>query len=51
MTVPYIKHQVEVITRRTEFRLEKKRARAHIVEGLIKALDLIDEIIDAIRAS
>ena len=51
LLVPYIKHQVEVITRRSQFRLDKKLARAHIVEGLIKALDLIDEIIDTIRAS
>ena len=51
LLVPYIKHQVEVITRRSQFRLDKKLARAHIVEGLIKALDLIDEIIAAIRAS
>ncbi len=49
--VPYIKHQVEVITRRSQYRLDKANARAHIVEGLIKALDLIDEIIAAIRAS
>ena len=47
----YIDHQVEVITRRTEYRLRKARDRAHIVEGLLKALDLIDEIIAAIRAS
>jgi DNA gyrase subunit A len=47
----YVDHQVEVITRRSEFRLKKKRDRAHIVEGLIKALDLIDEIIALIRAS
>ncbi len=51
LLVPYIKHQKEVITRRSQFRLDKKLARAHIVEGLIKALDLIDEIIAAIRAS
>ncbi|WP_208029372.1 DNA gyrase subunit A [Rhabdothermincola sediminis] len=49
--VAYIDHQVEVITRRSQFRLDKARARAHIVEGLIKALDLIDEIIATIRAS
>jgi len=49
--VPYVKHQAEVITRRSQFRLDKKLARAHIVEGLIKALDLIDEIIATIRAS
>lgn len=47
----YIEHQVEVITRRSEFRLDKARKRAHIVEGLLKALDLIDEIIATIRAS
>ncbi len=47
----YVEHQVDVITRRSEFRLGKARARAHIVEGLIKALDLIDAIIAAIRAS
>jgi DNA gyrase subunit A len=47
----YLDHQVEVITRRSEFRLDKARKRAHIVEGLIKALDLIDAIIAAIRAS
>ena len=47
----YIAHQVEVITRRSEFRLRKARDRAHIVEGLLKALDMIDEIIALIRAS
>jgi DNA gyrase subunit A len=47
----YIDHQVEVITRRSEFRLAKAKARAHIVEGLLKALDKIDAIIKAIRAS
>jgi DNA gyrase subunit A len=47
----YLEHQVEVITRRSEFRLKKARDRAHIVEGLIKALDLIDQIIATIRAS
>jgi DNA gyrase subunit A len=47
----YIAHQVDVITRRSEFRLRKARERAHIVEGLIKALDLIDAIITTIRAS
>lgn len=49
--VPYIAHQVEVITRRSQFELDKLRARAHIVEGLLKALDLIDQIIALIRAS
>jgi DNA gyrase subunit A len=47
----YVDHQVEVIRRRSEFLLKKARDRAHIVEGLIKALDMIDAIIAAIRAS
>ncbi|HEY2812956.1 MAG TPA: DNA gyrase subunit A [Acidimicrobiales bacterium] len=47
----YIDHQVEVVRRRSEFRLKKARDRAHIVEGLLKALDIIDEIIAKIRAS
>lgn len=47
----YVAHQIEVITRRSQFRLDKARRRAHIVEGFLKALDLIDEIIAAIRAS
>ncbi len=47
----YVEHQVDVITRRSAHRLRKARERAHIVEGLLKALDLIDEIIGAIRAS
>jgi DNA gyrase subunit A len=47
----YIDHQVEVIRRRSEFRLKKAQNRAHIVEGLIKALDMIDAIIAAIRGS
>jgi DNA gyrase subunit A len=51
MLVAYVGHQADVIRRRSEFRLRKAEARAHIVEGLIKALDLIDEIIALIRAS
>jgi DNA gyrase subunit A len=47
----YIDHQKEVIRRRSEYRLRKARERAHIVEGLIRALDMIDAIIAAIRAS
>jgi DNA gyrase subunit A len=47
----YVDHQIEVIRRRSEFLLKKARDRAHIVEGLIKALDMIDAIIAAIRAS
>ena len=47
----YIDHQVEVITRRSEFRQKRANERAHIVEGRIKALDVIDQIIAVIRAS
>jgi DNA gyrase subunit A len=47
----YVDHQIEVIRRRTEYRLKKARDRAHIVEGLLKALDMIDAIIATIRAS
>ena len=47
----YIAHQVEVITRRTQFRLDKGPGGEHILEGRIKALDVIDEIIALIRAS
>jgi DNA gyrase subunit A len=49
--VAYIEHQQEVIRRRSEFRLDKATRRAHIVEGLIKALGMIDKIIAAIRKS
>jgi len=51
MLTAYVAHQVEVITRRTRFRLTKARDRAHIVEGLLKALDMIDQIVALIRAS
>ncbi|MBW5448813.1 DNA gyrase subunit A [Cohnella sp. CFH 77786] len=47
----YILHQVEVITRRTEFDLKKAEARAHILEGLRIALDHLDEVISLIRSS
>jgi DNA gyrase subunit A len=47
----YVNHQVEVITRRTNFRLEKANKRAHILEGRIKALNVIDAIIALIRGS
>jgi DNA gyrase subunit A len=47
----YINHQVEVITRRTKFRLDKANRRAHILEGRIKALNVIDAIIALIRGS
>ena len=49
--VAYVEHQVEVVTRRSEFRLAAARARLHIVEGLLRALGAIDEIIATIRAS
>lgn len=47
----YLEHQKEIVTRRTIFDLKKAEARAHIVEGLLKALDYIDEIIKLIRGS
>ncbi len=47
----FIDHRREVIRRRSEFDLEKARERAHILEGLLKALDLMDQVIAAIRAS
>jgi DNA gyrase subunit A len=47
----YIEHQVDVVRRRTEFRLRKARDREHIVEGLLKAINVIDEIIALVRSS
>ena len=47
----YINHQKDVITKRTEFDLKHARARMHIVEGLIKALSILDEVIRVIRGS
>ena len=47
----YITHQVDVVTRRSQFRLRKAEARAHIVEGLLKAIDMLDAIIKTIRAA
>lgn len=47
----YLKHQKNVVTRRTQFDLNKAEARAHILEGLRIALDNIDEIIATIRSS
>ena len=47
----YIDHQKDVVTRRTQFDLDKAKARKHIVEGLIIAIDNIDEIIKIIRSS
>ena len=47
----YVKHRHSVVLRRAQFDLKKAEARAHILEGLLKALDIIDEIIALIRAS
>jgi DNA gyrase subunit A len=47
----YITHQVEVIIRRTKFRLNEKEKRAHILSGYLKALDALDAVIALIRAS
>jgi DNA gyrase subunit A len=47
----YLDHQMEVIERRTQFRLDEAQARAHILEGLIIAVDNIDEVIRLIRGS
>ena len=47
----YLDHQMEVIERRTQFRLDQAQARAHILEGLIIAVDNIDEVIKIIRGS
>ena len=47
----YIDHQVEVLTRRTQYRLDKAKRREHILEGRIKALNVLDAIIALIRAS
>jgi DNA gyrase subunit A len=47
----YVKHQIEVIVRRTRYRLRKAEERAHILRGLVKALDQLDEVIALIRRS
>lgn len=47
----YVRHRHDVIVRRAQFDLKKAEARAHIVEGLLKALDFIDEVIAIIRAA
>ena len=51
MLTYYLKHQEEVVTRRTKYDLNKAQERAHILEGLLKALDNIDKVIKIIRAS
>ncbi len=47
----YIAHQIEVVTRRTRYRLRRAEERAHIVEGLLRAIDMLDEVVQAIRQS
>jgi DNA gyrase subunit A len=47
----YVAHQIDVVTRRTRFRLDRARRREHILEGRVKALDVIDEVIALVRAS
>jgi len=47
----YVEHQLDVIVRRTTYRLRKANERAHILRGLVKALDALDEVIALIRAS
>ena len=47
----YVDHQIDVITRRTRYRLRKAEERAHVLEGLLVALDHIDEVIELIRRS
>ncbi len=51
MLVYYIRHQEEVVTRRTKYDLNKAQERAHILEGLLIALDNIDRVIDIVRGS
>ncbi|MBE5779369.1 MAG: DNA gyrase subunit A [Clostridiales bacterium] len=51
MIYHYLRHQKEVVTRRTQYDLDKALARAHILEGLLKALDHIDEIVEIIKKS
>jgi DNA gyrase subunit A len=49
--VAYLEHQRDVLTRRTRHRLERARARAHVLEGLLKAIDELDAVIALIRAA
>ncbi len=51
MLVLFIEHRLNVIVRRSRYELEKREARLHIVQGLLKALDVIDQVIDTIRRS
>jgi topoisomerase IV subunit A len=47
----YIEHQKDVVTKRSQYELEKAEDRAHVLEGLVKALNILDEVIEAIKAS
>jgi DNA gyrase subunit A len=47
----YVNYQIEVVTKRSEFRLNKAKDRAHIVEGLIKAIEMLDRVIETIKKS
>ena len=51
MIAAWIDHRIEVVRRRTRFELNKAEARAHILEGYLKALDHLDEVVKLIRAS
>jgi len=51
MLAAYIAHQREVVTHRTQYELEKAEDRAHVLEGLVKALNLLDAVIETIKAS
>jgi len=51
MLIHFVEHRLDVIVRRSRYELEKRQARLHIVEGLLKALDVIDQVIDTIRRS
>ncbi len=51
MMMPWIDHRIEVVRRRTRYELNKAEARAHVLEGYLKALDNLDEIVKLIRAS
>ena len=51
MIACWIEHRIEVVRRRTRFELNKAEARAHILEGYLKAIDHLDEVVRMIRAS
>ncbi len=51
LVAQFVRHREEVVTRRTRFLLKQAEERAHLLEGMLKALDIIDQIIEVIRAS